>query len=61
MPTSPSSHVCIKLELWKLVLKKYFLYVEYYVLRALGGDPYRDAHQDMVKIGDLGGSSNRIN
>ena len=21
----------------------------------------RDAHQDMVKIGDLGGSSNRIN
>jgi hypothetical protein len=40
MPTSPSSHVCIKLELWKLVLKKYFLYVEYYVLRALGGDPY---------------------
>jgi len=39
MPTSPSSHVCIKLELWKLVLKKYFLYVEYYVLRALGGDP----------------------
>jgi hypothetical protein len=40
MPTSPSNQVCNQLELWKLVLKKYFLYVEYYVLRALGGDPY---------------------
>ena len=39
MPTSPSNQVCNQLELWKLVLKKYFLDVEYYVLRALGGDP----------------------
>jgi hypothetical protein len=34
MPTSPSNHVCTKLELWKLVLKKYFSYYVY-VLRAL--------------------------
>ena len=40
MLTSPSNHVCKELELWKLVLEKYFLDVEYYVLRALGGDPY---------------------
>ena len=40
MLTSPSNHVCKELDLWKLVLEKYFLDVEYYVLRALGGDPY---------------------
>jgi hypothetical protein len=39
MPTSPSNQVCNQLALWTLVLKKYFLDVEYYVLRALGGDP----------------------
>ena len=37
MPTSPSNHVCSKLELWKLVLKKYFLLN--ICPRALGGDP----------------------
>jgi len=36
MPTSPSNHGCTKLELWKLVLKKYFSILRVlYVLRAL--------------------------
>ena len=40
MPTSPSSHVCIKLELWKLVLKKYLNRGISVSSNALGGYPY---------------------
>ena len=40
MPTSPSNHVCTKLELWNLVLKKYLNRGISVSSNALGGYPY---------------------